>query len=263
MTASRGNYTEQPGTLFNQGLFEESTVQKHRLGTIRQLDDGRRFVYALTTAADLAAGIAVSKAVAPQDATVAAADVTFGGAAGSKTVSVTLSGTPTANQYRDGFLTIKAGAGICESYKIAGNTADDNPATGRCTFYLYDALATLWVAGSTTIGIYENPYSGVLINPSVANAAATTGERILGVTVRSVTGGTAAKYVWLQTWGLASVLMTASTAGAEANERQLYPGTTDGTFQVVTGGDMPTYGETLESADLTTGENTLVYLMIS
>ena len=262
-TGYGGDYQESPNILFNQGLFEESATQKHKLGTIRETDDGRRFVYCQATAADIAAGICVSKAVSPQDCTVAAADAAIN-LAGARKITLTLTGTPTANLYRDGFLVITAGTGIGAMHKIKGNTVDDDPASGRCTFYLYDALQATMVAGSTTVSVFANPYDGVLINPAVADGDATTGEKILGVTTRVIT---ASYYFWAQTWGLASVLLdVAAAAGAEADERFLVPGIVAGTLTLSAAGaepDQPRLGYTIETADLTDAEATLVMLTIS
>lgn len=259
--ATVGNYQNSPHTIFNQGLFEVSTTQKHRLGTVRELDDGRRFVYCSNTAAEIGAGILISKAAAPADATVAAADVTFGGTVGSKVVSVTISGTPTLNLYRDGFLSIKAGAGVGEQYKVRGNSADDTPASGRFTLYLYDALRTLWVAANTTIGLWENSYKSLLLNPAVSGATATTEETAMGLTTRIVP---ASSYFWAQTWGLATGYVTASTSGDEPDERALVAGTTAGYFLSVTArGAERALGHLIEGADVTDGETNLIFLTIS
>ncbi len=261
--ATVGNYQEGPPQLFAQGLFEESATQKQRLGTVRVLDDGRRYVYCQATDASIAAGICVSKAVSPQDCTVAAADAAQN-VAGAKKIYLTLTGTPTLNQYRDGWLVYTAGTGIGEMCKIRGNTADDDPASGRCTFYLYDALGTTMVAANTTVSVHANPHDGVLINPAVADGDTTTGERILGVTLRTIT---ASYYFWAQTWGVASVVLDVdAAAGAEADERVLVPGTTAGRLQVSAAGaenDQQIYGHPLETADLSDGEANLVMLMIS
>lgn len=261
MTAGIGNYQEEKPTAYVQGLFELSTVQKHRLGTVRELDDGRRFVYCSNTAAQIGAGILISKAAAPADATVAAADVTFGGTVGSKKVSVTISATPTLNLYRDGFLIITAGAGVGEMYKIKGNTADDDPATGRFTLYLYDALRTLWVAANTTISLWENSYKNLLLNPAVSGATATTEETAMGLTTQIIP---ASNYFWAQTWGLATGYVTASTSGDEPDERPLVAGTTAGYFLSVTArGAERVLGHLLEGADVTDGETNLIFLTIS
>lgn len=223
--AGSGTSQKQPQTMYAQGLFDESADQKHALGTVRWTDDGRKFVYCQATAAAIAAGLCVSKAVAVQACTIAAADAAIN-LIGARTVTLTLTGAPTANLYRDGTLILTAGTGLGESYKIKGNTADDVPASGRCTFYLYDKLATTHVAASTTVDVIANPYDGVLINPAVANAAATTQEKVLGITTRSIT---ASYYFWAQVRGLASMMLDVDAAsGAEANEMAIIQGTTEG-----------------------------------
>lgn len=260
MTATHANYTEQPATLFNQGLFEISSTKKHRLGTVRVLDDGRRFVYCSNTAAQIGAGLLISKAQTPQDATVAAADIAFGGTVGSKKVSVTLTGTPTLNLYEDGWLVLKAGPGVGEMYKIKGNTADDDPASGRCTLFLYDALRTLWTA-STTASIMQNPYKSLLLNPAVSGATATTEETAMGLTTQIIA---ASQYFWAQTWGLSCGYVTASTSGDEPDERALVAGTTAGYFLSVTArGGERCLGHLMEGADHADGETALLLLTLS
>lgn len=258
-----GDYQDAENTMFVQGLFQTSLTQKQRLGTIRRLDDGREYIYCSNTAAQLAAGILISKAAAPQDCTVAAADVTFGGAVGSKTVSVTLTGTPTANLYQDGYMVITAGDGIGEMYKIRGNSADDKPASGRCTFHLYEALRTLWVAASTTISVFTNPCASLLINPAVANAAATTQETVIGATTMIVP---ASSYFWAQRKGPGALILDVdAAAGGEANEMWIIQGTTAGRGLVLA--DTMTPGmqiiaHTYESADLTDAEANFVNFCI-
>jgi len=256
-----GNAEEAKPTLYNQGVYEESATQKHRLGTVRELDDGRRFVYCKATAAAIAAGIVVSKAVAAQDCTIAAADALIN-LAGVRKITLTLSGTPTANLYQDGYMVITAGTGIGQIYRIKGNSADDVPASGRCTLYLYDKLATAHLASDTTISIFENPYNGVLLNPAVADGDAVTAEPPLGVTQRAVT---ASYYFWAQTWGIGSCMLIASTAGNEADEKRLIQGTTAGHLFVgptTLEEDQVVYGRVFESADMTTAEASLIEILI-
>ena len=267
MTAKIGDYQEQPGTMYNQSLFATSLVQKHRLSTIRFTDDGRKFVYCSNTAAQIAAGICISKAAAPQDGTVATADVTFGGAAGSKAVSVTLTGAPTLNLYRDGFLIITAGAGIGEMNKIKGNTVDDVPASGRCTFYLYDAVRTLWVAANTTISLFQNPCKSLLINPAVADADAVTQEHVIGITTGIIP---ASSYFWAQTRGPACMMLDVdAAAGSEANEMKVIQGSTEGRGRVLETTETTYHtgtqilGVTYEQADLTDAEGNFINLCIS
>lgn len=250
--------------MYAQRLYEESADKKLPLGTVRELADGRRFVYCQATAAAIGAGLCVSKAVAPQACTVAAADAAQN-LVGSRKVYLTLTGTPTLNQYEDGFMIVSAGTGIGEMYKIAGNSADDIPATGRVTVNLCDPLANTHVAASTTVDLFENPYKSVLINPAVAaGGAETTQEKPLGVTLRAVT---ASYYFWAQTWGLCSLVLDIdSAAGGESNECIIQPGTTEGRGFIVHDTHVPGHyklGEIVESADQDDAEAALVYLMIS
>ena len=263
MTAKVGSYQEAPPNIYVQGLFEESAVKRHRLGTIRLLDDGRKFVYCSATAAAIAAGVCLSKAQAVQAATIAAADALIN-IVGAKTITLTLTGSPTAGLYEDGYMVLTSGTGIGEIYKIRGNTADDIPASGRCTFHLYDGLKTAHLAADTTVSVYQNPYKSLLINPAVANEAATTQETVMGVTVRPVT---ASYYFWAQTWGLGSMQLDIdAAAGAEANEMAIVQGSTAGRGRIVEdtayAGGAQILGISLISADHTDAQAALVNLRI-
>ena len=266
MTATVGNWQDSPAQLFVQGLYEESSTKKHRLGTVRELDDGRKYVYCSATAAAITAGACLSKAQAIQACTVAAADALVN-LAGVKTITLTLSGTPTAGLYEDGYLVLTAGTGIGQGYRIRGNTADDIPASGRCTFHLYEPLATAHLASDTTISIYQNPYKSLLLNPAVADENATTQETVMGVTIRAIT---ASYYFWAQTWGPGSlVLDVAAACGAEANEMLIVQGATAGRGGLVIPLETTFFwgtqilGTTFISADHTNSEASLVNFSIS
>ena len=247
--------------MFNQGLFEESSTAKQRLGTKRELDDGRTYRYVGVTAATIVAGVCLSKVQTPVDATVAAGDAALA-VAGAREITITIAGA-TVNLYTDGFLAVKAGTNIGAMYKVRGNAATNNPATGRATFSLYDKIGVTWVAASTTVAAHQNPYKDLLINPAVANEAATTQETVLGLTTRAVT---ASYYIWAQTHGIANMLLdVAAAAGAEANEGIIVPGIVSGTGTVRADTaplGMQILGHTMESADLTNAEASLVFLLI-
>ena len=258
-----GNYNESIPTTYVQGLFEESAIQRHRIGTLRELDDGRRFRYGKLTAAAIAtAGVLVSKVQTPVDATIAAADAALA-LAGKRQISVTAAGV-TAGQFIDGFAVVKAGTDIGCMYKIRGNGATNGIATGRVALELYDKLYQTWVASSTTVALYANPYKDLKLNPAVANEAATTQETVMGMTIRPMT---ASYYGWFQTKGLASLVLDIdAAAGAEANEMVIVPGTTAGRGAVIAdtayAGGVQIIGHILESADLTDAEANLVVLCI-
>jgi len=263
IVAKPGSYQNAPGLMFNQGLYDESISQKHKLGTIRCLEDGRRYVYCQDDGTGLTAGALIGKAVALQACTVAALDAV---AAGETKVTLTLTGTPTANLYRDGWMIFTKTAGIGEMYKIRGNTVDDVPASGRCTFYLYDKLATALTTAGTTIDVIANIYDGVALVPANSNynGSGTATEKPLGVTLRSVT---ASYYFWAQTGGLASLVMDIdAAAGAEDNEKMIIPGTTAGRGGIIHDTAIPGFhviGELVVAADAIDDEAALVMLNIN
>jgi hypothetical protein len=91
---------------FSQGIYEQSATQKERLGTVRELDDGRTFVYCLNGAGALAPGTvlgAVTTAGMTEDT------VTVAHAIGTKLVTMTDSGGGTAaDAFAGGRLVVRA-----------------------------------------------------------------------------------------------------------------------------------------------------------
>ena len=259
-----GSYSESVPTIYVQGLMEESATQKQRLGTIRELDDGRKFRYAGFTAAAVAAGVCVSKAAAPVASTTAAADALLAVVDASE-VSVTVAGV-TAGQFKDGFAIVTTGTGIGEVYKIRNNGATDGIATGRIRLQLYDKIKTAWLAADTVVHLWANAYSALLINPAVADENATTQECVMGVTIRPMT---ASYFGWIQTHGLGGMLLdVAAAAGAESNEMQIVQGPTAGRGGVIIPLETTFFwgtqilGHTIQSADLTNAYAHLVFIDI-
>ena len=193
---------------FSQGIYAQSVTQKEKLGTVRELDDGRTFVYCLNGAAALAAGNVLGTAILAGETEH---PVTVAHAIGTKLVTMTDDGGGiAANALRDGRLVVNAGTGIGEVYDIISNTA----AAAGLTFQilLETGLATAWVIANTDITAYPNKYNGVVANP-------VDGERLpVGVAQRIVT---AAYYFWAQVLGDGAMLLdvAAGAAGLEANEK--------------------------------------------
>lgn len=189
-----GSYQDQPGTMFQQSLFDISSTQKHRIGTIRQIDDGRLFAYAKDGGSGLSAG-KVNQQYAPTAnhlncSVYAAVDI------GAQSVQVTLGATSAAaNLYKDGFLSVNDATGEGHLYKIRGHAAIDSAGTG--TFYLYDAIR---VALDTTsqVTLTKHPQDSVLTLPTTATGAP------IGVAPVAVT---ASYYFWNQVKGVCTVLI--------------------------------------------------------
>jgi hypothetical protein len=185
---------ESPKT-WAQGLFETSSTQKQVLGTIRKLNDGRKFVYAKAGGVDLAAAKLV-QAPAPianhTNCAVAAAV-----AIGERSVTLTLGATAvTANQYKDGFLLVNNGTGKGCAYKIKSHPAASGGAS--LTVTLYDKIRVALDATTSKGSLVSCSQNGVIIHPSPPTA------KLVGVPLLAVTAG---YYFWAQCGGCAPVLI--------------------------------------------------------
>lgn len=193
-------YVEASPTLIAQGLFEQSSVQRHRLGALRMLDDGRIFVYCKAGGSDLAAGKLVQAPAPVTNHTNCA--VAANAAIGDRVVTLTLGNTAaTANQYKDGFLLVNDATGEGHAYKIKSHPAAAG--TANLTVTLYDKIRVALVSGTSEVTLVSNPYNGVIIHPSPPTA------RVVGVTPMAITAG---NYFWCQCRGLAAVLIDGSVS---------------------------------------------------
>jgi hypothetical protein len=208
-------FYEQNPHHFVQSLFEESSTQLHRLGTVRRLNDGREFIYVKVGSANLAAGVLVQGAVAEANhANCALANVADAVASGTRQVTITLGSTAvSANDYAEGFLNIEDGtAGAGHIYKIKNHPAAN--AGANLTLTLYDKLrANLTSAHGTLI---KHPCKDVIIHPSPPT------EALVGVTVRAMTAN---YYGWVQKKGPVSVLVNGTIV---AGDCVIASGTVDG-----------------------------------
>jgi len=258
MRGAVGDYQEGRKTLFNQGLFELSSAAKERLGTKRELDDGRVFVYGGITAVEVAAGCLVSKSQTPTDATVAAADAALA-IVDARSISVTAAAV-TAAMLVDGFAMVKAGTGIGAMYKIRGNGATDGIASGRVALELYDKIRTTWVAASTTVALHKNPWKSLVINIA-QSASGQVYETALGLTTQIIT---VSSYAWFQVRGLAS-LITDGAFGDTNEEAEIIPGTTAGHGLLIETGNtagITVIATLVECAAATAAEASLVMLKL-
>lgn len=189
-----GNYQEAPGQVWPQGLFEESSAAKLKVGTVRRLEDGRVFVYALNAAVALAAGkITQSSAPVANHLNIA---VAAAAAIGDKKVQVTLGATAaTANQYKDGFLHVNDATGEGHLYKIRSNPAADS--SGTLWLTLYDAIRVA-LTTSSEVTLTVHPQNSVIVYPTTGTSAPA------GVPPIAVT---ASYYFWNQVKGPAVCLV--------------------------------------------------------
>jgi len=201
-----GTYQEQPNKIFNQGLFDISSDAKHRIGTVRPLDDGRIFAYAKAGGTELAAGVLTQQIVA--DSALQNIAVTAAAAIGDKELSVTFTATAglAANDLANGWLHVNDEAGEGHLYKIRGNTAFAVGVATAGTVYLYDSLRVALTKDTSEITATPSVQWGTVICPTTLTAVPA------GVTSRVVTAN---YYYWNQVKGVCCVLTDGTIAIGE------------------------------------------------
>lgn len=134
--------------------------------------------------------------------------------AGVYSVTVTLANAAvTADQYKDGTLTVDTTPGFGETYTIAGHIAQTST-TGTVVINLKEPLRTAFTT-STKVSLRKNPGDGVIQTP----VTTLTGS-IVGVAVYPVAAG---EYGFVQTKGVcavdsdsSSIIMGSDVAGLSA-----------------------------------------------
>ena len=192
-------FIEESPKLFVQGLFEQSTTEKQKLGTVRKLSDGRVFVYAKVGAVGLAAGKLCQAPVQVVDHL----NITVASAApiGARKVTVTLGATAaTKDQYKDGFLYVNSGTGVGCAYKIKAHPAADASAFLKVS--LYDKIRVA-LATTSKVTLFSNPFNGTIVHPAPTTAA------LVGIPQIVVT---AAYYYWSLVKGMTPCLIDGTPA---------------------------------------------------
>lgn len=181
---------------FSQGIHEQSATQKEILGTLRILNDGRKFRYCKNGGVALVAGVPIKSPafVANHVDEACAANV----AVGSLTVTGTLTTAATANQYKDGYLQINAGAGAGLQYQIDGNTAGTT-----CVIQLKEPIRVALTSATSKLSLVYNPWANVVASDATTVSPA-------GVPPIAVT---ASYYFWSQTGGISLTDRGTTTIG--------------------------------------------------
>ena len=173
-----------------------ASSQLESLGSKSYTSDGREFRYGLAGATALGIGkLTKPSAVEANHQNVA---VAVAAAAGSLTVTVTLGATAaTANQYAGGYLGIYDSAGAGASYLIVGHPAAAS--SGSLVVTLVEPITTA-LTTSSKANLTVNPYGGLIATAAVID----TPQGVPGIAI------TAAYYGWIQTRGIAQVLVSAT-----------------------------------------------------
>lgn len=254
-----------PGTQdlvkFNIRLSETSAT--NALGTRVNLSDGRSFRYSqfgasVTNALLCAQDISGSGTGGIDDGAVivpASAVTTTDGTAGSRFVQFTLASMG-INQLAGGYFHTEDDTGEGYTYRIKGNTATGDPATGDIRIEFYDPIEIL-LSASTDVFICGNLYANLIASVTAVDTI------VSGVTTAVQADN---DFGWVQTWGPGSVLCTLTpTEGAIMTGDDGTAGSVseiggEGTDAVDLIGD-PIVGYAMH--DGTNGAHLLVYLQIA
>lgn len=198
----RRNRIVEPAQLVaTANIFTPTVDQKYMLGTILDLNGGRRFRYCKNDSTEIAKAVMVQSSVPIAGNTEEVN--TNGTAASAKDQSLTIGVTTTIAEDAlvDGWLNVVdvTAAALGDLYLIKSNTAGTTP-----VITLADAggLRTA-IAVTTEITVIKNKYRDVVVVPKAAGTAVP-----VGVTQVVVT---ASYYFWAQTRGYASILVDTDT----------------------------------------------------
>lgn len=189
------NFTADPETSALD-LFNSSTTRDHNLGARVTTSDGRVFRYARAGGSALVAGNVLQ---APAQVTTHQVMTPAAAAIGATQVTVTLGATNavTENFYAGGYLIIDTTPGNGYAYLISSHPAAAASAT--CVVTLSEPLKVA-LTTSSRCSFQVNPYNGVIQAPGTTLTGA-----VVGV---AVTPAAASEYCWIQTEGVAPVLIS-------------------------------------------------------
>lgn len=207
------------GTLTD--VKEQSSTQKHPLGTRLVLNDGRVFHYAKAGSVNLAVGLLVcAPAVVAAENLHLTPDTT---ADCTTTMTNMTLGQPTTgtattkNAFADGWMYVHAGTGkgqvaqLRSQYDSTGNAAGSTATAIEIYFADENYLSVALDTSSSKVGLVQNPYMEVVVCPAWADYTA-SGVPV-GVPLATIT---AAYYFWLQTWGPCPIVMGNTPVEGEA-----------------------------------------------
>ena len=199
-------------------IYQVDSVPKFAVGTKFERQDGAVFRYAhigsgiTTIAAVLAPDLSATNLLpsgggkniqAPSSTYQMQADPVgvYPSAKGSRYIMMGTSGMASlaAHQLQGATLIISSGTGIGYQYRIKDNTASADPAAGLIRLELYDTVRSASLDTTSTANIVPSKYANLFY--AAANTAAGLP---VGVSLNTATTGS---WVWIQTKGIAPVIM--------------------------------------------------------
>jgi hypothetical protein len=179
--------------------FTSTSDQRMALGTTGYSSDGRQFKYCVAGISDLVAGNVIQ---GPAIVTTHLANTPPVVAQGATSFTYTPGATlGTVNQYAGGYLQVDTTPGNGYTYQVSGHPAF--ALSTAFTLTLADAIQVALTA-SSRVGLMANPYRGVIQFPVTTATGVYAGVAPCIIT--------AAQYGWLQTAGIASVLIAGTPA---------------------------------------------------
>lgn len=205
-------------------IYDTHASPKFPIGTLLERSDGARFRYGQFGATVLqgrlvATDFSGSSIVDTDNSIVASASAqtTTDGTKGSRYIEMTLASI-TADQLAGAYLITTDDAGEGYTYRIKGNTATNDPASGNIRIELYNPLQNA-VTAATDAAIAGNKFADLKIN-SYATDTGASGVAVVGNDADSY------PYGWVQTRGICGVLQDATAASI--GEMVVVSGATDG-----------------------------------
>ena len=184
-----------------QGIREARTAAATVVGTVKELQFGKKVIYAYVGAAAISAGSCMCAPAVVANHRNRMIAVTA--SVGAKQVTITIGATSAAaDLYEDAMLIITSGQGSGYSYMVAGHKPWASSSTAA-VIDLKDGLEVAAVTTSQTL-LCQNKARGVVVSP---NSASLTGA-FVGVALISAAANS---YVWLGHKGEWPVLMDAGT----------------------------------------------------
>jgi hypothetical protein len=182
---------------------DQSTTQKHPLGTLAVGGDGSKHRYAKAGAVALVAGNCLqSPAII---GTTHLAMTPSAAALGAQTVTFTLGATlASANQYAEGWLQLDTTPGNGRRYRIASHPAAASGAVLTVTLYPDETINEVAISTATRVGLVHNPFNGVLQMPVTTATGTLVGIANCNLAI--------ANFGWVQTQGMAAPLISGTPA---------------------------------------------------
>ena len=182
-------------------IYDTDSTPKFALGTRFTRQDGNAYVYS-HFGADTAAGVMTSQDLS--ESSLLNVDIVLGtssvsgvdGDAGEKFIEITAAGV-TADQFAGGYFSVEDDTGEGYQYRIKGNDATGDTASGNVRIELYDKIQVSMIA-ATTGNIQGCLYANL-------EASTTTDVAAAGVSCAAMTTASTA-YGWVQVAGVATVL---------------------------------------------------------